>query len=308
MLTCIGAILVDEVVKLQSVLHPGASNPVRWSQALGGVATNVFLTARQQVSTQLIAAVGDDHNATLLRTAVNDPIDHLCVIPGYQSGRYCAVLDQQHELIVGLAETDVAEQLTGEHIAARLDCASAADVEPNTTAPIIVFDANLSVSCIHSICERKPKPTLVALTVSPVKAMRLLSHVAAIDLLLTNRREAAALSGLAVTENLTTLSDALVSLGFSKHVVTDGGAALIVVDGHQRNTIDVTHVEHPATVNGAGDALAGATVAHWSAGHSLTDSVAGPGLNAAQAVLTGRSTAPALVADTSNPGNADSCC
>ncbi|MBX2823281.1 MAG: hypothetical protein KTR33_01040 [Gammaproteobacteria bacterium] len=306
MLTCIGAALIDEVVNLQHALHPGASNPARWTQSLGGVAANVFRAARPHIPSRLIAAIGDDSNGEQIRLLIDDASDSLCVIPGYNSGRYCAVLDQQGELVLGLAEADVAEQLTGEQIVNVLKRDGEAQAPEPPCRALTVFDSNLSISCIRSLCTGLPATTLAAMTVSPVKAMRLLDHADSIDLLLTNRNEAAALSGLSHASGLGQLSDGLHKLGFTRHVITDRGGDILVKDHQQSDQVAVEPVNSPVSVNGAGDAMAGAALAHWCHGNSLLESIAGPGLQAANAVLSGQSPAPLLARNSHTPAGLNS--
>ncbi len=277
---------------LENALHPGASNPARWRQSIGGVAANVCRAATPHTDTQLIAAVGDDAYGAQLKNYFQSslacqPDTALRVVHDHATGRYCAVLDQHGELVIGLAETTIADQLTYQNIAATLD-------QSVRKPDMLVLDANLSHQCLRELCTQKPAPLLAALTVSPVKAMRLADHAAGIDLLFTNRREAAALTGLPVQSDLQKLSTALLASGFAEHVLTDGENNILVQSLRGSDQISVTSSGTVQGVNGAGDALAGASLAGITRGLPLLDAVANMGVAAAQNIVSGESAAPGL--------------
>lgn len=292
MITCVGAAHVDEVVRLENTLQPGASNPARWTQSIGGVAANASLAAAHHVDTILIAAVADDAVGVQLQSYFksqlpSQPADALHTLRGGKTGRYCAVLDQGGELVIGLAETDIAEALTFETISTVLN-------DHSRLSDILVVDTNLSHECLRALCAERPTPLLAALTVSPVKAMRLADHAESIDLLITNRREASALTGLPVKTELKRLSTVLADTGFSEHVLTDGGNDIIVCTQQSLHTIPVTMDTTISGVNGAGDALAGATLAGVATGLSLNEAVATLGTVAAQRIISGETAAAKL--------------
>jgi len=288
LITCVGAIVIDEVARLEQALHPGASNPVSWTRSLGGVAANVYAAAHERASACLISAIGDDAMGVDIRSMLagnQHATDGLCLYPGYQSGRYCAVLDQQGELILGLASTEVVELLDHTSIRAAL---ARLNIRSSTAedSHIIVVDTNLSTSCLRALCENQPDSTLVVMTVSPIKAMRIVDQAANIDILMTNRRESAELTNLPITSDIEALSDGLLQHGFPRHVITDGDADLIVTEHSSRQRIAVPVLTTAGSVNGAGDALAGASLAAVQQGKPLAEAVRDHGLGAAAAVIT----------------------
>lgn len=292
MITCVGAAHIDEVVRLDSALHPGASNPARWSHAIGGVAANACRAAAAHTNAILIAAVGEDTigaqlSAYFESSLTSQPTGALSIIRSRASGRYCAVIDQSGELVLGLAETDIAEQLTFKTIVEVLE-------ENKRTADLLLLDTNLSHQCLRELFTQKPAQRLAAMTVSPVKAMRLADYGNAIDLLFTNRREAAALTGLPVQSDLLSFSNALCEAEFHTHVITDSTQDILVRDAHDTHSVPVTADAVVKGVNGAGDALAGATAAGVAQGLSLFDALTTLGLSAAHQIITDASAAPTL--------------
>lgn len=291
MLVFAGSTHIDESARLQDALHPGESNRARWSVHLGGVAANAVRAAQTHCATLLISILGEDSAGKSIAryfTQAGTNCDFI-MHDTMQSGRYTAVLDQQGELVLGLADTEITESIQATHIQQALE-------KQPSVASILAFDANLSSRCIADLCQCKPVPQLAALGVSPVKNMRLKDQGSQIDYLFVNRPEAAMLTGLPASTRLTSLSEALQQMQFVCHVISDGAHSLVVADTQRSNLYDVppARVHADVSVNGAGDALAGATLAALSQGADLHTSVEKFGLSAAAAVINQEQLAPAL--------------
>ena len=290
--TVIGGLLVDDIAISEEFLRARSSNPVRWQHKLGGVATNVARVVAQQVNTRLIACCGDDNQGELLaKLLAKEPLTpSLHIMKGHSSDRYTAVLDHDGELYIGLADARLAEQMQWHDIKSRLD---------DTAPDAFVLDANLSEQCLAQTVvalEQHYHVTvpIIALSVSPVKAQRWLPVAHFVNTLLCNRREAAALSGQDIHQDINQLGDALLKNGFSQFVITDGSNPVLVQELKTRHTIPVPEVNIEQTVNGAGDALAGASIAQLVRGQKLSDAIAASGMQAASSVLSGQSHPPGL--------------
>lgn len=292
----IGGAHLDESVRLQDALQPGESNRAIRSFSLGGVACNAAQAACPHVTTHLIAALGRDQagqniSQLLQQTGV---VCHFIYSDEDSTGQYTAVLDTQGELIIGLSSTEIAETLSAEVISnAQTDIAQRC---------IVAFDTNLSSTCIAELCSATSnsaaKPILAAIAVSPVKTMRLVEFGNHIHYLFANRSEAAMLTGQAVSVPLTELSAALTEMNFQQHVVTDGSAELLVRDAEGVELLTVVaqttcpgNSTSQNSVNGAGDALAGASIAGLAMGLNLKASVMDLGLPAAAKVVSGQQNA-----------------
>lgn len=265
---------------------------MQWQHRLGGVATNVARVVSQQFETLLVASIGTDNQAPLLKKLLQQESISASLITrqNQSSDRYTAVLDQDGELYVGLADVQLAEQITWAEIASRL---------PALPPDALVLDANLSAACLKNTIESladiyKASLPVFALAVSPVKSSRWLPIAGKVDTLLCNRREAAALTQTDVNAPINEMADALSQQGFKRFVITDGNRSVLVQDTEQRHAIPVTSVPIEQTVNGAGDALAGATISQYLQGSDLADAVAQSGLKAAGAVLCGDVRPPSI--------------
>ncbi len=290
--TLVGGLLVDDIAISTKLLRPRSSNPVQWQHRLGGVATNVARVVSQQIETLLVASIGTDNQAPILKKLLQQESITASLITrqNQPSDRYTAVLDQDGELYVGLADVQLAEQITWDEIASRL---------PELPPDALVLDANLSADCLRNTIESlddayKTSPPIFALAVSPVKSARWLPIAHKVDTLLCNRREACALTQLDVNTPINEIADALLQQHFKRFVLTDGNQTVLVQDTDQRHAIPVTAVPIEQTVNGAGDALAGATISQYLQGSDLAEAVAQSGMEAARAVLCGDTRPPSI--------------
>jgi len=290
----VGAAHVDDIAVSTSALIPRASNPVIWKRYLGGVASNSARAAARTVinGTQVTfsAAVGDDAagrqvEATLKRCAINP---HLIFLSGAPTGRYSAIMDADGELHIGLSDVATAESLTLDALQRAIDL---------TGIDAMMLDTNLSRICLAQLaatCSERKIP-LAAMSVSPAKSVRLLPFAKAVTLLFCNRREALALCPqLSLDSTIDALADGLFAQGFSRFVLTDGQSPLVIQDNNDRHCVLVPEVVHTQHVNGAGDALAGATFAAWIQGLSLLDATRDIGLIEAAQSVAGRRPAPAI--------------
>ena len=284
-----GATHIDDVARAQTPLIKHASNVVSWTQHIGGVAANAAcsaaraLTPAHNANIEFLAAVGDDAIAsqlvsTLETSGITTRFKRFANTP---TGRYSAVMGHDGELFIGLSDVSLAERL--EHTAVE-------ELSSLHNATAILLDANLSQECLTGIAlQAKQACVLIAaMSVSPVKTQRLVVSAPHIDLLFCNRREAHAMIPHATEgASLISLADGLSHLGFSRFVLTDGQAPVMVQDGAIREQLSVKHIDCTHHVNGAGDALAGATFAAWATGTNLVESVQMFGLKASNQVVTG---------------------
>ncbi len=278
-LTCIGSVLVDDIAKPLQMLHAGASNPVQWTQGVGGVAANVARAAAVHEKTGLISASGNDI-PTLLKHSSLSRVDCRWIERDKPYDRYTAVLTENGDLFVGLASTELAESLCLADIQAKL-------LVPSTAYAI---DANLNAQCLQELvgflASQQPNSLIAALPISPEKALKWRSCADKVDVLFCNRNEAAALTNKPSSTPIDALANALNKMGFANIVLTDAGNSIQLVHQGLFTEVAVPSVSITGNVNGAGDALAGATLAHFINTGDLTGSIANAGLKAAHCVLT----------------------
>ncbi|ASJ71523.1 PfkB family carbohydrate kinase [Granulosicoccus antarcticus] len=299
-LLVVGALHVDDIATSQQVLVPRASNPVCRQQRVGGVGANAALAAARfardnaQKLRQHIAfagAIGTDPVAAQLEATLveADIIPCLQRLSGCLSGRYIAVMDATGELYIGLSDVALAESLDATLVPWQTD---------TNDCQAVLMDANLAEQALAALSLQAGDAGIiqVAMSVSPAKSRRLLGIASSLDLLFCNRREAIALAEATfpIDAGIDQLADALLKRGFRQFVLTDATSPVVIHSGEQRQYVQVPAIDSARSVNGAGDALAGATFAAWCAGTELADAVRTVGLPYAERVVKGLHEAPIL--------------
>ena len=275
-LVIFGALHRDLVGVLASAYHPAASNPVHFTLGTGGVGANVaraVVRSKQVESVCLVVPVGAEGLSPDLAATGFEGID-ICpvAVPATSAGRYVAIVDSNGDLVSGFSDTSACE--SAELVPLISEC------PPGVRT--VVLDANLSQTTLKGLATSLPILRF-ALAVSPSKAPRLIPVAKQIDTLFCNRREAAAMTGLPTDSASDALATTLLSIGFTGLVLTDGAAAVTVCEDGKVSSIETPVLTRApgGNANGAGDALAGATIAACHAGMTLGDAVAGPGFKAA---------------------------
>jgi sugar/nucleoside kinase (ribokinase family) len=268
-----GAAHIDRIGRLENRTAFGQSNPGTMRDSVGGAAFNVAssLTALG-AHVSLSSAIGNDESgAHIHRVAADRQIDfHPLAHPGlHPTATYTGLLDAQGELIIALADMEIY---------------AAADVHKTTVAAgaWLLVDANLSPEMIGALLQ-KPTAHRAGMTVSASKAKRLRPHIDRLDLLFTNRAEAAALVNAPPADPLKMLGQMIADIGCPRAVISDGAGLLVVVDegAVTERAVDSVAVKD---VTGAGDALAAGTLFALGEGVRFPDAIS-TGIAAAHAIL-----------------------
>lgn len=263
-IVCIGGAVVDRKHRLKGPLALASSNPASAVTGFGGVARNVAeLLARLGAQVSLAAAVGDDAaGRDLIRHTAASGVEMSLTVaqPGVATAEYLAILAHDTgDLILGSAAMEQAEQAMDGRINAVLAAL------PRSC--IIFADANLSPATLARVAAHATREEcLLALDgVSVAKAPRLPANLAGVRLVVMNRDEAAASSGM--KGGAATLAAALVRRGAACAIVTAGaeGATLADADGIRHAPASpVAAVD----VTGAGDSLVAAILWRMSLGET----------------------------------------
>jgi pseudouridine kinase len=257
---CIGGINLDRKLKASQALHAGSSNPCVATESPGGVARNVAENlARLGLRVSLAGQLGQDAAAQTLLPALQAlGVDtRACLIaPSGNTGSYTAVLDAQGQLVMGMADMALTEQLTPDVLA---------NAGLAQEAKLWMADMNLPAASLAWLAQRaySQGQRLVMLAVSDPKMNRLPNDLRGIDTLVLNRGELQAL-GLHMGWQFDTGSDMtsafakLHAAGLQRLVVTQGEAGVMCMDSLH----PVAHVKPQLTqaikvvdVSGAGDAF-----------------------------------------------------
>jgi pseudouridine kinase len=300
-ITIFGGAAIDRIAAAVGATVLGSSNPGTARAYPGGVGLNVARSlARLGHRVSLVSRIGRDADADMIMAAAHAAgVDttNLSLSDSAPTASYQAAFDHEGSLIVGIADMTIFDEITPAAVAGAM-------TKPALLRSLWLVDANLPSDTLDFILGRAKaaEVPVVALTVSPAKALRLAPLLDKLTLPIANRREAAAMLGCDSDGRIPPAAELANRLSQSKTpnvVVSDGGEPLIVgMRGEVRAFAPLK--ASVKTVNGAGDGLAAGTIHGLALGQSLVEAVAS-GLAAAAIALESEATvsrelSPALVA------------
>ena len=261
----IGGAHIDRRGQTLNAHVPAVSNPGIMREEVGGGVFNALRSAVQRgIAASILSVRGGDAGgeavaAEAQRTGVTD------ISATYldrSTPSYTALLDDRGDLITGLADMSLYDLAFPGQLARRKTRDAIA------TADAILIDANIPQPGLQRLlpnCAGKP---VFAIAVSPAKVVRLARYLADISCLFMNRAEASILCGGEAASDalvVTTLREA----GLSSGVISSGSSPLLCFEPAGAFTITPAPVPEVADVTGAGDALAGTTIAAMLRGEPL---------------------------------------
>jgi sugar/nucleoside kinase (ribokinase family) len=150
--------------------------------------------------------------------------------------------------------------------------------EEVAAADAILTDANLPADALARVGELAGGKPLYAIAISPAKVVRLQDVLPRLTCLFMNLREAAGLAELGADAGALGIAARLRETGLGSGVITAGANPVIGFDADGIFAITPPKPETVADATGAGDALAGATVAAMMYGkplrHALREGIA----------------------------------
>lgn len=293
----VGGAHVDRRGRFTQMFVPGASNPGVMREEVGGGVFNALRNVARRGDRASILSVrgGDPAGETVARAIAEAGIADLsAVFLDRATPTYTAFLDQEGELLAGLADMGLYEQAF-HRLLARAGARGAI-----AAADAILCDANLPQPALGQLADAAGDVPLFAIAVSPAKAVRLRTVLERLSCLFLNRREAAAICGGRVATSAREIVDALRAAGSRRAVVTAGAGTLVAFDGDSVYEADPPEPSAIGDVTGAGDALAGTAVSALARGASLPAALR-EGLAAAKLCIECMESVP----DHSDPAFAD---
>ncbi|MBN9244115.1 MAG: carbohydrate kinase family protein [Mesorhizobium sp.] len=262
----VGGAHIDRRGQVSGAYVPAASNPGTMREDVGGGVFNALrTTVRRGASASLASLRGGDAAAETVARAIREAgIEDLsAVFLDRTTPSYTAILDAEGELVVGFADMGLYDLAFPKQVrrAKLREAAGAADA--------LLLDANLPEAALERLVPSAGGKPVFAIAISPAKAVRLKPIVDRLTLLFMNRREAAALTGLNKEAPAADIVAGLRAAGLKDGVVSAGSGPMIGYDAQGAFTVMPPEPRHVADVTGAGDALAGATVAGLLFGQSL---------------------------------------
>lgn len=250
-----GGAHIDRRGRVAGRFVPGASNPGSMREEPGGGALNAARAAVQRgVHVSLMSLRGGDSTGEAVAAAIaaSGIKDRSVTFLDRQTPSYTAILDDRGGLVAGLADMALYDLFFARQASRRAtrDAVQAADS--------ILLDANLPEEAIARLVSHAGDRPVYGIAVSPAKVLRFAGVLPRIACLFLNGAEAAALGAAG--------SDAgalarLAQLGLKRAVMTRGAAGILCLDAGEMFSLAAPETSDIVDVTGAGDALAGATIA-----------------------------------------------
>ena len=284
-LFAVGGAHIDRRGQVAGDFVPGASNPGTMGEDVGGGGFNALRHAvRRGVSASLISVRGGDYAGERVAGAIKAVgiADLSAVFLDRATPSYTALLDREGDVIAALADMALYELAFPKQIRrAKLREAIAA-------SDAILCDANLPASALQRLMALASGKPVFGVAISPAKAVRLANCLGGLSCLFMNRREAAALAGDASAR---VMIESLRERGLARGVITEGAGAITGYDASGIFAIEPPVPAAVVDVTGAGDALAGATIAALMRGTGFREALR-EGLAAALLTIQAQASVP----------------
>ncbi|WP_027051612.1 carbohydrate kinase family protein [Mesorhizobium erdmanii] len=254
----VGGAHIDRRGQVSGAYVPAASNPGMMREDVGGGVFNALRsTVRRGVSGSLMSMRGGDAAADSISRAIAQAgiTDLSAVFLDRTTPSYTALIDREGELIVGFADMALYD------LAFPKQMRRSKVREAIAAADAVLCDANLPSAALERLVSLAAGKPVFAIAISPAKVTRLIPVLGELAQLFMNRREALALAGAHANVTERDLVDGLRCSGLTSGVVTAGGAPVLGFDAAGVFSILPPPPRRVADVTGAGDALAGATIA-----------------------------------------------
>lgn len=267
---------------------PGASNPgIMREEPGGGVFNALRLAVQRGVSAEILSVRGGDRIGGMIGAAIQTAgiKDGSAVYMDRATPSYTAILDEHGDVVAGIADMELYELALPRQLLRRKVRDSIA------LADAVFCDANLPPDALQRLAGLAGDRPLFALAISPAKVSRLAPVFGSLTCLFMNRREARALTGLGSDAALSDIYAALRAKGLCGAIVSNGGDAALAFSGGDAFSIVPPAVNGIADVTGAGDALAGGTIAALMRGTAFPEAVR-EGMAASMLTLQTHSASP----------------
>ncbi|MDA3022637.1 MAG: PfkB family carbohydrate kinase [Actinomycetota bacterium] len=268
----IGDLMIDIAAVTNEPINYASDTPARISiQPGGGAATTAAWLAHLGEDVHLIGALGDDFLARMFREALTAQGVHLhaaeiagastgtCIVLVDATGERTMLPDPGANLAIEVAQLTDSLFTSGAH----LHLSGYTLLNPTTRG--------VGQAALARARARQLTSSLDLASAAPIAVNRdpIWAALDEVDVLLANRDEAAALTGLADTDAaLAALTQAVDTV-----VIKCGPGGAVAAQGHLRCAVPAL----PAKVidtTGAGDAFAAGFLAGWCAGRELPEAVA----------------------------------
>ncbi|MER8679641.1 PfkB family carbohydrate kinase [Mesorhizobium sp. M1405] len=262
----VGGAYIERRGRVAGAFVPAALNPGTMHEHVGGAVFNALRWAmRRGVSASLLSVRGGDALGDTVLRAVTEAgiVDLSAVFLDRATPSHTVLIDSDGRLIAGLADMVLYELALPKQIrrAKVRDAIGSADA--------VLCDANLPSTALERLAALAAGKPVFALAVSPSKAARLTPVLDLLAMAFMNRHEAGVLAGADIDAGDQGIVDGLRRAGLKSGVVTAGDGPVLGFDQLGAFSISPPPLQKRTDAAGAGDALAGATIAALLRGLTL---------------------------------------
>jgi sugar/nucleoside kinase (ribokinase family) len=266
----IGGAHVDRRGVVSGPYRAGASNPGTMREEVGGGAFNALRNACLAGARGAMLSVrGGDAAGQMVERAINAAgiSDLSATFLDRSTPSYTAILEESGELVCGFADMALYELAFDKQLR-RHPFRDALDGMDGVLA-----DANLPQAALERLAGVVGALPFFAIGVSPAKVLRLKPILGSLSVLFLNRNEARTLTGLALDAPDEVVGPALDATGLARAVVTAGSADLLLLEEGRLARLTPPRTPNVRDVTGAGDSLAGVTMARMLQGLDFPEAV-----------------------------------
>ena len=251
----VGAANVDVHGQSRKTIVMRDSNPGYMATSVGGVTRNILENlSRQGLTTVLLSAVSDDlYGEKIVKdsTAAGIDMSHLLMKRGMTSSSYIAILDERGDMLLGMSDMRIIEDLPTSYLEQNRALLHAADaIVCDACLPLAILDDLLDIAGVHTPVLIDPVSTAYARQMEPIAGK--------FYGIKPNEMELSILSGMAV-ENETQLEkacEALLKRGTHCVAVSRGEKGCYYADADGARLFRALRpIEYMVNATGAGDAF-----------------------------------------------------
>lgn len=271
---CIGGANIDRRYLVKDTLIQGTSHNVQSRTNVGGAARNVGENlGRLEDKVMLFSVVGNDVEGKMIQSHSEHFMNIKAVdtIEGCPSGTFMEVIDENGDMVLGLAEVDIFDRMTPEWLNKHLSVLK--------RSKYIIIDLNCPKETIEFIngYALKYNIPVALLTVSVQRLVNLPSYLEGIRVLITKHNETAAYFDMTIEtdEDLRRAAKKWLDKGIENVVISKGSTK--VAFGNQEKGIHIINYSSNQDDHynwGINEAFCAGVIHSRFQGKSLIDSVA----------------------------------
>ena len=253
----IGGANVDRKFRIDGPVQLGTSNPASVTYSVGGVARNIAENlGRLQHNVQLVTTFGQDLDMELIKSESSAYMnfDYMEILQSETTGSYTAVLNNDGELIIAMANMAIYDKLLPS-LFKRHEVAF-------TKSKLIIIDLNCpkeTVKYFKTIAQVNNIPLCIVPVSSP-KMTRMPEDLNGVTYFICNTDEAESYLSMKIEtdEHYEEACRKLRQLGATYVIITRGSKGVIAASGDSIKAYNAIPVAEVVDVTGAGDAFVSA--------------------------------------------------